>query len=446
MKKHIISRLFVRSVIAASVSTAFLGFSSTAYASGYQVLNYFYSAVAAGDSGAGGAALAEDASTSFTNPAGLVRLPCPQLVLVGSALNVDTKFRGSNTWSLVPGAFPIPIPSYTETGTAQGGVLRFLPAFHFAMPIAPCWRFGFSAAPTYGLATMYENNSIVRYNTTKTELKVLDLSPAIAYQINRQFSVGAGVDFANATLIYRAVAGIPPLGLFNDALSKNTADAWGYGGHVGVLYQMDPCTRFGLHYRSKMNIDIKGKSVLTGRGLIENGAISVNNFRTTLILPPITTLSAYHDFTPCWAVDASINYTQWNLINNGSQTLYNIATPTPVNATIPWNYKNTWLTAVGTSYRINQLWLLRTGVQYDQSPIKSSQRLLAIPDSNRWGVSVGAHYQFCRTAGFDMGWTHLFLRDASMSAPTVIGPQVSTPNGTSKSHADIVSAQITVNL
>src|SRR5579883_570916 len=422
-----------------------ISFFTNCLAAAYQVTDYFYSDVATGDAGAGGAALAQDASTVFTNPAGMVRIQNPEVVGVGSLLSVDAKFTGSNTWNTT--LLPAPLNTYTQTGTAQSQTTQFIPALHLVIPTNSRFSFGFSVAPTYGLLTSYPNTSIVRYNSTESQLQVIDISPAVAYDINKQWSAGAGVDLTQAYFVYRAMAGLPSLTpaapTTSDTQSKNTGDGWGFGGHVGLLYQMTPCTRFGLNYRSRISILAESQSTISGP--LANATF--NNFHTTIVLPAETTLSAYTDLNRHWAVDGSINYTQWSSINNGSQTFYNVAAPgAPAVVTQPWHYKNSWLFALGGIFKASECWTFRAGAHFDETPIPSNQVIPAVPDANRWALGVGAHYQILKQVGVDLGWSHLWLKDANITAPITIASQTSTPNGTSRTHADIVSGQITWDL
>lgn len=410
----------------------------SSWAAGYQVLDYFYNAETTGDAGSGGAAIATDASTAFANPAGLVRIPNYELVVAGSYLSIRTKFTGSNTWqsTLLPPGFN----TYTETGTANGGLTQFLPAIHFSMPINCQWWFGFSAAPTYGLATYYDNTSILRYNSTRSSLKVMNLSPVVAYAINNQWSLGGGLDFAYADLIFRAMAGFPTLSTIPtefDSLSRNTAKGWGVGAHAGVLYQM-PCTRIGLNYRSRISLTPSGRSKLFGPGFeVNSGGFSLN-----LVLPPIVMLSAYQNLTPSWGLLGTVQYTQWSTIP-GNVFLYNVATPLPTTVKLPWRYHDSWFLALGTDYKITPCWLVRGGVHYDQTPIPNSARYPVIPDQDRYAVAIGTHYQVIKCVGVDVGWSHFFVRNPSFHIPTTVATQTSTPNGTSKNSVDIVSAQLT---
>jgi len=417
------------------------------WASAYQVSNYFYSAVAIGDGGAGGAALANDASTSFSNPAGLVRISDQQFVIGSTLLDIKTKFSGSNTWSTSSPLLPPPVNIYTEMGTANGGESQIVPTLHFSTPFNNKWKLGLSAAPTYGLITSYDSESVIRYGSTKSQLEVLDISPALAYEVNEHFSLGAGIDFAHAELTYQAMAGVPSLSsppTANDVLSDNHAKGWGYGLHGGFLYQFSPATRLGFHYRSRLTVNALGKSEVSGNSLYIATGFN-DDFKTRIVLPAVSTLSAYHEFNHRWSFDGSINYTQWSNIPH-NLNFYNIATPTPVDASIPWNYRNTWLIAVGGNYQIDSAFLIRAGIQYDQTPVKNHERITAVPDSNRIGASIGAHYQANKKLGIDIGWTHLFLNSANVSAPITVGAQTSTPNGSYRTYADLISGQLVWNL
>lgn len=411
-------------------------------------LNNMYSAVAVGDANAGGAALANDATTTFTNPAGMVRVCKPQLIVSATDLHTHVNFQGTNTWSS-PG-----LGAFSQTGSANAGGELFIPAFFFSTPVyRNSVYFGLSVAAPFGLGTYYANDSIVRYSATTSELKVLDYSPNLAVRLNNQWSVGLGADFENAYARLRVVAGAPTISTALDSTSKNSADAWGYGWHVGALYQLTPCTRFGFNYRSRVRTNFSGgKSTIDG-GLISflsNGLtnnISNQLLSASLIVPAVTTISAYHDFNPCFAVDGSINYTQWTQLAD-QLTLNNIAAlPTNLTGSLAQNYKDSWILAGGVIYKVNCNWLLRSGVFWDEGAIKNSTlRTVVLPDANRTGISIGTHYQPWKNIGFDAGYTHIFFQNSSINHTTTVGTQNSTAVGTFKNHGDILAIQAVFDL
>lgn len=421
---------------------------SITFASNTYLYN-MYSAESVGDAGAGGAALANDATTTFTNPAGMVRVCKPELIVSGTDLHTHVTFQGTNTWSS-PG-----FGSYSQTGTANGGAELFIPSFFFSTPLNMNQNlyFGFSVAAPFGLGTYYANDSILRYSSTTSELKVIDYSPNLAYRINNQWAVGLGADFENAYARLRVVAGAPTLSTALDSTSKNNANGWGYGWHAGVLYQWTPCTRFGLNYRSAVHTPLRnGTSTIDG-GLITATSLglisSVSNYdlSANLVVPAVTTLSAYHDFNPCFAVDASVNYTQWSHLAD-NLIINNIASfPAPLTASLSQEYKDTWIFAAGAIYKLNPQWLIRGGAFWDETPIKNTTlRTVVLPDANRTGLSIGTHYQAFKCIGFDAGYTHIFLQNWGINHTTVVGAQSSNATGTFQNHADLFALSATFDL
>jgi long-chain fatty acid transport protein len=413
-----------------------------AHASATYLYN-MYSAVAVGDAGSGGAALANDASTAYSNPAGMMRIKKPELVVSATDVNTTATFDGSTTWS-IPG-----FGSYLQTGKANGGANRLLPELYIVFPASQFVNLGFSFTAPYGLGTYYSPDSIMRYSAGTSELKVLDLSPNIAFRINDQWSLGAGMDIDKFTIRLSADAGVPTIDPALDATSHNDVGGWAYGWHAGVLYQLTQNTRFGLSYRSQVDCDMTGKSMATGGvlSLLSGGAtdsVSDSNLATTYILPPTTTLSAFHAFNNKWAAQASLTYIQWSELKD-ELILNNVANlPSSISVALPQYYRNTWTVAGGFSYQPFNSWLIRSGIFWDQTPVTSdSNRTANLPDSDRTGLSVGTHYQATKTVGLDFGYTHIFFATADIDNDAVFGSQTSNANGEYNNHADLFAAQLT---
>ena len=460
-------RTAIKYLLSASVAGVLSGVCLNANASAFQLFEY--NGVNAGNFGAGAAASAIDASTAYSNPAGMVLIPDQQLVLSENAIITDIKFQGSETWSTNNNQVPLPLVpsnfSSTQTGTAQAGVTKFVPAFHYVTPLSDKWAFGLSLTSPYGLVTDYGNDSIVGYSGTETDLKTIDIAPSLAFKATDKFSVGAGLDIEHLDAILDGMVGAPynaaALGYDNNALntqSVNEGDGWGYGWHAGLLYQLTPETRLGLAYHSQVHFLLKGTSKLEGplanQGNINApGVINNNDLKTNVTLPPSTELSIHQVLNQQWSVDGSVIYTQWNYFNNvlhvqnvqGVTQASAVSPLQPATFTVnmPNYFRNTWRFAVGANYKPTQKWILRAGAGYDQSPVKEDYRGVRLPDANRYALAVGAHYQALKTLGVDVGWTHLFIQNARINLNAVSGTQVANTNGTYSNHGDIIGAQLT---
>lgn len=438
-----------RSVICSSI--CFWGM--TTWAAGFMVFEQ--NAVGVGNFNAGSAALAQDASTAFYNPAGLVRITQPQIT--GELLYVDTqmKFSGEVSNTLHANALNQPqvLDLGGKQGKAEGGGEFYLPTFHAVLPINKDFAAAFSFVIPYGLESDY--GAVARYAATDTKITVYDWMPSVGFRVNNKLSLGLGVDLEYLTTEFDGVGGglIPSL----DTVSKNKAGGWGVGAHVGMLYEWSPQTRLGLNYQTTTSFNAKGKSEFIGPLAGESGFAENKHLSTHITLPAHTDLSIYHAFDEHWAVMGSVTYTQWeifkqlklkNVVAVQEVTLspFPDLTVGPTFLVVHENFHNTWRIATGVDYQFNPRFLVRMGVGYDEAPTNSTDRGLRLPDAQRLAAAIGFHAQLLPKVGLDLGWTHLFIKNPSLHHENVMGPQYTQVRGKVKNSADLLAAQITVDL
>lgn len=465
MKKRLFAaKGFLGISLAGIILTGYVG---SAMASGFQLFEE--NGVGTGDYDAGGAAIADDASTAFYNPAGLTRIDHQQFVAAGDGVLFHSQFTGTNTWStnvFNPTTAQPLLPPVSFTGTAQGGRDAVVPSFYYSAPINPAVVFAMGVAVPFGLSTQWSDGSVVSYSATESTLTVFDFTPNLGVKITDQFSVGAGADIDRLNATLSTIAGLPSLAISQglpssafDTESENTASDWGYGYHVGVLYAFTPQTRVGLAYHSQVTFSPTGSSTFTGplaatpapQAYI-NSEISNNGLNTNITVPAFTMLSAYSNLTPIWAVMGSVTYTQWSVFNNlqlnrveGAEPdlLTTGFDPTQVTVSLPQDFRNTWRVSVGTSLQVSDQWLLRAGTGYDENPTNNVDRNIRLPDGNRFALAIGAHYQVTHCVGFDAGYTHLFINNGDINNTVNFGPQTVSTVGKTSNYANVVGAQIT---
>lgn len=440
----------VRFAILSAIST----FASSALGSGFQLFEG--NAVNVGDFGAGGAAIAEDASTAFFNPAGLVRIENQQGVVASTGISTHVEVTGDYMFSLATPQPPIMgVTESTLSGVTHGGGFNVVPASHYAAPINDRTFFGFSLTVPFGLATNYPETAYARYTATKSEVLTTDLSPSLGVKVSDQFSVGAGFDAEYLKAQLHSVAGAPVLAVTPPPLMprdfdytvKNDGDDWGYGWHAGLLYQISSGTRIGANYHSKVDHHLKGNSVVTGIGALNIGMQFVSRVLTAdVTLPATTTISIYHEINPQVSIMGTANYTQWNVIK--TLVLNNVATRfsgVTVTVTDNFNFRNTWRVAMGANWHVNKKLMLRCGGGYDQTPTVDAERALRLPDANRIYVAVGTHYQANPQFGLDLGYTHIFLQDVNLNKDVITTTQVSNLMGEAVASTDLFGGQVTWN-
>src|SRR6267142_765116 len=224
------------------------------------------SASGIGNAFAGGAAIAEDASTVWYNPAGMTRFAGPQFVVGGSYI-LPSFSANVLSASTVVGA---PIGG----GGGEAGAPAFVPNLYAVVPVSKRFTLGAGVNAPFGLVTDYPDSWAGRYYALRSDIKTVNVNLAAAFKFHDAFSVGLGanhqnlnaeltqaVDFTTlcnaGALLGLGSAGCGAGGGFsqpgnpNDGNAKVTAkgDAWGY--NAGIFSQLG-ATRLGLAYRSQM--------------------------------------------------------------------------------------------------------------------------------------------------------------------------------------------------
>ena len=402
-----------------------------AYSGGFSLYTES-SAAAVGNFAAGIAAEGGDASIGWFNPAGLVLLKKQEALISGVGVLPSSIASGTSTFNTE--TFDPYIQSFHSLQGAENAVV---PAVHYAQPLGERAAWGVSIISPFGLSTDWGKTSAVRYSATRTQLTVINLSPDIGGMITDHESVGLGLDLQWARVTFNSVLGSPaelqylestgvtitPTTL--DSTSNNKGNSFGVGFHAGILGAYnDNHTRVGVNYQSGIGHTFQGNSILTGPladdpELQNPSSIYTSNSLTSnyITLPDLVTLSAYQDVTNKLALLGSVVYTGWSVFKDVE--LKNIAAFSKeegrifVNATSTENYRNTWRAALGANYHVTEQWMMRVGGGYDQTPTVLSARDIRLPDTDRWALSVGAHYQFRPNLALDAGYSYLFASGRS---------------------------------
>lgn len=382
------------------------------------------SGASVGNFAAGAAASANDASTSFYNPAGLTRISRQDGIFSLITDISNTQFKGQTNVSPTVGDFS------QNTGLAQGGDMRLLPTFLYGAPLDDKWGFGFNVTSPFDVTTNYGQNEFTRYTLSKIDLRIFDLSPSVAYRVLPYLSIGLGIDANRAEIKFNQVNTTDSI--VNDQLNQSEMTDWAPGWNAGVLWEIDPSTRAGLSYRSSIFHQLYGTSDSAGQ---ETRA------KARLKLPPTTLFSLYHNFSSQWALMGSAQYTQWSKTN--SFLLTNILSPTGVTSLILQSHlRNTWLFSLGADYHWTSAFVTRCGIGFDQSAVASSNRTIIMPDSDRYIAAAGLGYRFTDTLSSDLGYSHIFARRSSINHAMVDGSQTITNVGNLDLSDDMIGLQI----
>jgi long-chain fatty acid transport protein len=380
---------------------------------------------------AGIAAEGRDASVAWYNPAAMVLLKKPELVIGGIGVTPTLNLSGTASFYQININDDELLPPYQQTfKDIDGGREAIVPNLHLVMPLGDRFAYGLSVLVPYGLSSNWSDDSPLRYAGTLSSLRVVDVSPEIAGYVTDHFSLGAGVDFQWADVNFNNVIGSPaaleygvtppqPPTLWDSPL-ENHGTSYGVGFHVGALFTfLQDRTRFGFDYHYGVTQQFKGYSIINGVLADNNLENADAELRSDLLtsnhikFPDIYTFSLFQKVSDKVDMMGSIVYSIWSPFN--SIQLNNIAVVNPreleymyTNATTYQNYQNTLRASFGMNFQLTDKWQLRWGGGYDQTPTNNQDRDSRLPDLDKLAIAVGAHWQYNEHLGFDVGYSYLF--------------------------------------
>lgn len=386
------SSLFKKSLVATSLSLLAV----QAHSAGFQVSETSVSGL--GRAFAGEAAIADNAAVGARNAAALTRFN-------------TTAFSGGLTIIDPDVHADVDTTSSLTTDAKDIAPTEYVPNIHIIQPIDDKLAVGFSAFSNFGLSTDYPKDFHAGSIAGSTELVTMNFNPNIAYKLNDQWSIGAGISaiYADAELKRQkgALANIPsppgPGGEPTDQVAKLTGDGWGFGWNLGTLWELDENNRFGLTYRSQTDVTLDGDY----QGLSSNkkkvdGELELN-------LPEIIEFSGFHQLNQQFAVHYSAMYTGWDrfeeLKATGSECINDGVVGECFQKDEGWD--NSWRYALGATYTMDDHWAFRAGYAYDESPVPAEKRTMSIPDSDRHWWSLGTTYTANENLSVDAGFAFL---------------------------------------
>jgi len=383
-----------------------------------------------GNAYAGAAAAAEDASTIFFNPAGLTFLPGRQIVVAAHAIKPNARF--DDRGSVAPTAKPLG----GEGGNAFD--LAVVPNAYFSWMLSERLAVGVGVNAPFGLKTEYDDDWMGRFQALESEVKTINLNPAVAFKVNERLSLGVGLNYqyAEATLT-RAVNFGPVAGEGSVKVEGEDDGSWGW--NAGAMFSVTPDLRVGLAYRAAIKHKLEGDVTFARPPLVPASASPDGGIFAKTTLPESASLSVFQRFDERWDFMGDVTWTNWSRFD--SLDIYR-SSGVLLQST-PENWDDSWRISFGLSYRASEAWKLRGGVAYDQTPVSDAFRTARIPDNARTWLSLGAQWKPRANLAVDVGYAHLFVSDASINDNQGTGVAGSgLLRGEYEGSVDILSAQV----
>ena len=425
------------SATAAAVAAAIAMAAEGAAAASFGLVEHGVSGL--GNAYSGGAAIAEDPTTVFFNPAGMTRLPGTRASFAVNYIKPSIQFK--NQGSKLAGVFPI---RGGDAGDGGGGV--WVPNAYLTHAVSDRVTLGLAIDTPFGLVTDYSDEWVGRYHAVKSDLKTINVNPSVAVKLDHGLSVGAGLSalYTDVTLtsMLDVAAGLAKKGFpvtpgTLDAKVKISGDDWSFGYSLGLLYELSEQTRFGMSYRKWFKPKPEGdaKFDFAAGTPAAAGIDHTQDASAEVSLPDSLSVSAYHALTPEWALMADVTWTNWSRTKSIPIELETTSSE------LHLDYKDSWRYGLGLTYTPSGgplTW--RVGVASDEEPIRNSEtRSPRLPGNDRIWLAVGANYRVTDKVSVDFGYAHLFVDDAKTNNPNEYGH---TLKGDYDLKVDIVGLQL----
>ena len=389
--------------------------SGATYASGFQLMEQNASGI--GNAFAGSAAVGENASTIYYNPAAMTRLQAHEISAGLVALKPSLRFKdqGSSV-GLLDGA----------GNGGDAGDWAYVPNVYASWAINKDIYLGLGISSPFGLKSDYKDRWLGAAQSQLYEVKTININPSLAWRATDKVSLGFGLNWQKVDVKYDRLAGAYALGPLQldriTAKARFDDDAWGWNG--GVLFELSPTMRVGLSYRSRIKYHTSGDIKLHSDGsAVGNATLAAltamsaqSNIKGNITLPDSFIISVAQNLSNRWEMLGDLSWTGWSSIPKFDL----IRTSGVLNGTqaqrLDTNFRDTWRIALGANYKYNDQWKLKYGIAYDQTPVKRSEtRLVQLPDNDRLWLSFGTQWMPNKGSRLDLGLSYLYVRDTKIN-------------------------------
>ncbi|WP_017731687.1 OmpP1/FadL family transporter [Nafulsella turpanensis] len=398
-------------------------FCGSVWASGYQVLLQSNRSTAMGNIGVG---LRPDPSSINFNPGALAMMRENGVQVGANLIYSGIAFQPFESGEVYRTENPVGTPFHVFA--TFGGEESKL-------------KFGLGVYTPYGSTVIWEDDWAGRFNLTQLSLQAIFIQPTVSYRITEQLSLGVGFIYSFGGVNLQRDIQAVYLGGNDYGSAELDGSASGFGYNLGLYFEPSEEFSLGINYRSRVNMKVEnGTATFVKSPLVPDSQIpSETGFTSELPLPSNLTIGFSYRPTERFMVGADITRTGWNAYE---ALVFNYEDPVGGETTTvaARNYETSYAYRLGGEYAVSELFKLRAGAYYDQSPVQEGFLTPESPDANTLGL----------TAGFGLNIGEDFVVDASFlyinkeQRDNIANPEAGDlPLGTYKSVAVIPGLTLT---
>jgi long-chain fatty acid transport protein len=332
--------------------------------------------------------------------------------------------------ALGPGAPPVPL---SGSDRADNGIFPLPSGAVVFKPEGSPWTFGIGVFEAGGFGVNYPastSNPILTPQPPRglglgplfSRLQVLEIAPAVSYQLTERLAVGfsPSVDLAELEADPAFIAAPDDAnrdGFRTFPNGTHTRWHWGGGFQAGAYYTLDNGLGLGASVKSPRWFERFHFQATDELG-------RPRNFTFAADLPLVVSVGGAYTGFQRWLLGADLHYLDFRNARGIGDSGFS-----PDGAVHGVGQHSIWAVALGAQYRLTDALAVRLGYTFNQNPIDSLHvsANVASPTILQHTISVGASYRVTGWASLDLAYAHAFQN--SLTGP-LVGPFGAVP-GTS---------------
>ena len=241
-------------------------------------------------------------------------------------------------------------------------------------------KLGFSVVGTMGGGLDYGNNFVGRYAAYRAVLGAVALSPSIAYRVNDDFSIGAGVSAVYTT--YDQDIAVRQPGNADGRVSINQIDDWGFTSFYGLTYQLNDKAMIGVVYRPEFDANLEGDVNFSN---FVGPTPTADSIEVDWTNPQVLQVGLQYKVDDKYTLFVDADWEDWSEFSD-NQLAFQGGALNPV-VKLDRNLKDTYHLGVGVVRR-SEGQMFSIGVSYDSSAVDDDDRTIDLPIDEQLKLSM----------------------------------------------------------
>jgi len=344
----------------------------------------------------------------------------------------------------------------TSSGSHDSDGAEWLaaPMIQAALTIDERWSAGLSVTAPFGLETRWKAKTFppltgriplpgppagpggsipASPQPTRSNLEILDFTPAVTYGFSDELAVSAGAD------IYWVKSAE-----LDSTITALEGDGTGWGFNLSALYAKGPFSA-GINFHSSASVKVEGSYSALNPTMVLVGALPPSQTaELDLNLPWRLQLGVRYALTPALAVEVDWTRNGWSSFDEIKVT-GDLDGSTILKDTNDWEDANAY--RLGVTYQLQDQTQLRFGYSYDETPQGDGHFSARVPDNDRHLFAVGVGHYLSNGWQVEAGYMYVMFEERKYrsTTPYLGGGDINGTdaiNGDFDAHAHLIGLEI----